>query len=140
MRDVFFYSSIATLPILVVIALFLPTGDEISEGAVAPDTIPILLILFCGVADVFILRWRIHTFSSVLSNGEQVPGKITNIIQLGDSKTVEFTNRFQGQEYKSTKMIGGIIPRKWLKPQVGQEVTLLVDSHKPMKFLVLDMF
>jgi hypothetical protein len=63
---------------------------------------------------------------------------ITNITGFGDQREVEYTYRFQAETIWSTRKIGGYIPTKKIREEIGLQVSVLVDPSKPTRFLVLD--
>lgn len=77
----------------------------------------------------------------LIPTGEQVKARVTRCEQVGRPKSgrfeVDVTFRFQGQEYRATRIVFG---RGTLKPpyKSGDEVALLVNPSTPQLFYLPD--
>ncbi len=138
-RDMIVYMIVATDVMLSFLVFFLPSL-WVSEGetdAVDPSFMYLWLVAVVGFG-IAIIHWRWRIYSSVISSGAEVPGEITSITRSGDSVMVEYTYRWQAETIKSTHKVGGYIPKRRIKEEVGLKATLLVAPAKPTRFLVLD--
>lgn len=137
-RDVLFYS-ILVVPVILVVYMFMLVSAEPADGEEAFDAIYLYgpLVVVIGI-DIGLVYWRWSVYSSILNSGVEVPGEVTSVTRSGDTVMVEYTYRWQAETIKSTHKIGGYIPKRRIKEEVGLKATLLVDPSKPTRFLVLD--
>jgi hypothetical protein len=137
-RDVVVWMAVST-PAVLAFVMFFMSNVELEDPSEAIDLTGLYLLL---VADIGIssgmIYWRWSIYSSVLQSGVETPGEVTSVTRTGDTMSVEWTYRWQAETVKSSKIVGGFIPKRRLKYEVGLKATLLVDPNRPQRFLVLD--
>lgn len=138
-RDIFLYMAISTPAVLLAVILFFSVMGEPEDGSGPLDTtyLYVLLVVDVGIS-IGMLYWRWNLYSAVLSSGVETPGEVTSVTRSGDAIIVEYTYRWQAETVKSTRKVGGYIPKRRIKEEVGLKAMLLVDPNKPQRFLVLD--
>lgn len=95
---------------------------------------PIVLTIL-GAAFIF---WRISSITKIFENGERVMGKITDISFFKDRGRIEFSYNYQRQSFQSGSSI--MKNSKTTGYRNGDEVILIVDSAKPTRVFIQDLY
>lgn len=139
-RDVFTYTSMANPVVVAMTMLVVPTmlGVEGGGDALVDPTLAYGVVLLCVGTSIALIYWRHALISSLLTSGVETPGEVTSVTRSGDSVTVEYTYRCQGETVRSTRKVGGFVPKRRVNEVVGLKAALLVNPAKPERFLALD--
>ena len=85
-----------------------------------------------------IIGWRIRFFRKMFEFGEEVPGEVVNIWFRGDRGKIEYTYRYQNENYHSKKFI---FKSERTKHHIqGDKVTLMVNPENPKQNVIKDFY
>jgi hypothetical protein len=113
----------------VVFALFRP-GESTEFFLYAA---PISTVLAVGV-----LLWRYRTFTTIFSDGLEVPGIVSNAGFFRGRGRIECTYTYQGQKLVSGNAIHETKRSREFKQ--GTDVTLAVDRNNPKRAFIRDLY
>ena len=118
-RDIFVYMALSTPAMLAFVLLFM-SSVEYEDPSEVTDLTPLYIVLGIDIViGLGMIYWRWNLYSSVLQSGVETSAEVTSVTKVGDTTAVEWTYRWQAETVKSAKLIGGFIPKKRLKYDVG---------------------
>src|SRR4030095_7883572 len=108
-------------------------GHDPIQGS---DGAPLFFYLFIGglVIGVPLAIWRIRTIQQMFSTGIEVTGQIKDIFFHRDRGTVQYSYKYQGQEFLSGNAIMKTSQTQKLRP--GDQVVLLINPEEPRRALI----
>jgi len=146
-RDMYFLVSILT-PVFLWCVFLVFSNFDMDDPETPEDEswseseLQILMFVFiiATVADGGFIVWRYLLWSRLMRTGVEMRVKLERYKQDADGLDINVTYTFEGREIKEGRIISGLIPFRALEMSEGQEVSILVSSENPERYLLLERY
>ncbi len=114
------------------------TAENESWTAEELETFGIIFVVI-SVAELGLPLWRYRLWSGMINDGVEHPARVTNIKMVGDGESIFVSYTHDGTEIANGRPIGGLIRTSSKRLSLGDEVTVIVSSKKPDRYVLLDL-